>query len=133
MFGSLVRWFGSKAMCEQSRGGAAIAPRFTPQLESLEGRAVPGGAGPPIHGEEIPQVCVRQETPSPYQPGYEVALTDGAGGNHGDRGHQVDLMGSAGGAGPVVWLMGSQSSGIEFGVGVDPMGSAGGSLPPFVR
>jgi hypothetical protein len=125
MFGSLIRWFGHGAGCERSRRGAAIAPRFTPQLESLEGRAVPGGAGPPIHGEEIPQVCVRQETASPYQPGYEVALTDGAA-------HQVDLMNQGHGSGVelgtgVDLMNRANGSGVELGTGADLMSRAGGA------
>lgn len=39
MIGSLVRWFGRRS----SGRGAGSAPRFTPQLEALECRALPGG------------------------------------------------------------------------------------------
>jgi hypothetical protein len=114
MFGSLIRWLGHGAGSGQSQPRAATAPRFALQLESLEGRAAPGSlkgevvaSGTRKAGDEIPAI-LRQETPSPYQPGYEVALTDGAG-------HQVDPMGHAGG------------SGIDLGAGVDLMGRAGGT------
>jgi hypothetical protein len=39
MFSSLVRWFGHGS----SGRGAGPARRFTPRLEALEDRAVPGG------------------------------------------------------------------------------------------
>jgi hypothetical protein len=52
MFTTLVRWFGSR---QERPARAASSLRFGLRLESLEGRATPGGAGPPIHGEEIPQ------------------------------------------------------------------------------
>ncbi len=39
MIGSLVRWLGRRS----SGRGCGSAPRFTPQLEVLEGRALPGG------------------------------------------------------------------------------------------
>ena len=43
MFGSLVRWFGRGVGSGRSGRGAGSAPRFTPQLEALETRALPGG------------------------------------------------------------------------------------------
>jgi hypothetical protein len=43
MFDSLVRWFGRGAGSGRSGRGAGPARRFTPRLEALEGRAVPGG------------------------------------------------------------------------------------------
>src|SRR5262245_59493179 len=41
MFGSLIRWFGSATAAKRSRRSAGSAPRFTPRLEVLEGRALP--------------------------------------------------------------------------------------------
>jgi hypothetical protein len=43
MFGSLVRWFGSGARSGRSGRGSGSAQRFTPQTETLETRALPGG------------------------------------------------------------------------------------------
>src|SRR5262249_1924410 len=113
MFGSLIRWLGHGAGSERSRRGAPIAPRFTPRLEGLEGRAAPAHMGgwlgeeipscatlpsagdvmpTPAHvGEEIPQVhVIGKRIPSAVQPGYDVSLTEGAG-------HRLDLMGGAAG------------------------------------
>ncbi len=39
MIGSLARWVGRRS----SGRGSGSAPRFTPRLEALEDRAVPGG------------------------------------------------------------------------------------------
>jgi hypothetical protein len=44
MIGSLVRWLGRGAGRGSSGRGSGPARRFTPQLEALEDRAVPGGA-----------------------------------------------------------------------------------------
>jgi hypothetical protein len=143
MFGSLIRWVGHGAGSERSRRGAATAPRFALQLESLEGRAAPGSlkgevaaCGTRKAGDEIPAI-LRQETPSPYQAGYEVALTDGAG-------HQVDLMGGASkpgvgggsgalGGGSEVTLFGGSKPGGTIGSGALGGGSEvtlfGGSKP----
>src|SRR5262245_37921732 len=41
MIGSLVRWFRRATATKRSRRGAGSAPRFTPRLEVLEGRALP--------------------------------------------------------------------------------------------
>jgi hypothetical protein len=137
MFGSLIRWVGHGAGSERSRRGAATAPRFALQLESLEGRAAPGSlkgevVGYPSRssGDEIPAI-LRQETPSPYQPGYEVALTDGAGAIHGHGGSQVELTGGAMGgvtADHQVNLMGGAMGGVTADHQVNLMGGSLGGV-----
>ena len=53
MFSSLVCWFGRGAGSGRSRRGAGSAPRFTPQLEALETRALPGGAPGGVLGDFV--------------------------------------------------------------------------------
>jgi hypothetical protein len=100
MFGSLVRWFGFGVESQPSRCRAALAPRFTPQLEGLEARATPCHVGGWL-GEEIP---------SGGPPGYEVAATGGAGAAHGNWSHQVDLKGGT--AGGIVIVSGGAADGV---------------------
>ena len=43
MIGAMVRWFGRGAESRRSVRGSVSARRFTPQMETLETRAIPGG------------------------------------------------------------------------------------------
>jgi hypothetical protein len=67
MIGSLVRWFGGGAGRGGSGRGARPARRFTPQLEVLEGRAVPGGCPGGVLGDIVsvaPPLGAKVSSPS---------------------------------------------------------------------
>jgi hypothetical protein len=105
MFTTLVRWFGA---AQERPARAAGGLRFGLRLESLEGRATPGGAGPPIHGEEIPQIVA---VSSDVTLGGDAIQVDPTGGKvvGSDFGVGVDLAGGH-----------STSGDFLYGVQVNP-------------
>jgi hypothetical protein len=130
MFTTFLRWFGS-GQERPARTPGRLS--FGLRLESLEGRATPGGAGPPIHGEEIPQVVAVSSNVAPGDDAIEVDPT-GGGMVGSDFGVGVDLNGGHVSGGD--FLYGVQvdptsvpsGHGGEFGVGlgVDLNGCRGG-------
>ena len=67
MFSSLVCWFGRGAGSGRSRHGAGSARRFTPSLEVLEGREVPGGCPGGVLGDIVsvaPPLGAKVSSPS---------------------------------------------------------------------
>ena len=53
MIRSLLRWFGRRARSGRPGRGSGSARRFTPRLEALEGRAVPGGVAQGVSGAAL--------------------------------------------------------------------------------
>jgi hypothetical protein len=130
MFTALVRWFGA---AQERPARIPSGLRFTPRLENLEGRATPGGAGPPIHGEEIPQTVAVSHV-AVYDDAIQIDPT-GGGKVGSDFGVGVDLAGGHSTSGD--FLYGVQVNptavptghGGETGIGgIDPMGSKGGGI-----
>jgi hypothetical protein len=79
MFGSLVRRFGSGA--RRGRSGRGSARRFTPQMEALETRALPGGmAGGVILAPAAQPVLPSARVSHPTQVSLPGGKPAGAGG-----------------------------------------------------
>jgi hypothetical protein len=122
MFTTLLRWFGSR---QERPARVAGRQSFTLRLESLEGRATPGGVVSPAHvGEEIPQTGNNSAVAVYSDPGIEVDPTGGKpiGSDFGVGIDPSSIKPSSSGEflyGIQVDPTGGGMVGSDFGVGVD--------------
>ena len=101
MFSSLVRWFGRGAGSGRSRHGAGSARRFTPSLEVLEGREVPGGCPGGVLGDIVsvaPPLGAKLSSPSHVSHSHVISLGhQPAGVGHGiPSGFEIQISRSSG-------------------------------------
>jgi hypothetical protein len=130
MFTTFLRWFGSGQERPVRTPGRLS---FGLRLESLEGRATPGGAGPPIHGEEIPQIVAVSSDVTLGGDAIQVEPT-GGGMVGSDFGVGVDLNGGQGTSGDFLYGVQVNPTAVStghggetaVGLGVDLNGCRGG-------
>jgi hypothetical protein len=101
MIGSLVRWFGGGAGRGGSGRGAGSTRRFTPRLEALEDRAVPGGAPGGVLGDIVslaPPLGAKVSGPSHVSHSHVISLGhQPAGVGHGiPSGFEIQISRSSG-------------------------------------
>ena len=128
MIGSLVRWFRRPTATKRSRRGVASAPRFTPRLEVLEGRALPAVSfGGGVVGSVTAQAALLGGLPGTETGLLGSKVIASGGSNALGGGSEVTLFGvskpaASGG-------LGAQNSGSEvtlFGVKAGSIGAGDG-------